>query len=464
MKRSSNLAARDVEDVLHPQAMLGDMHQTDIMMVQRGEGIRIYDETGKGYIDAFSGLWCTSLGYSNEEVAEAAYRQMRQLPYGHLFRDRGNDMAALLADRLKQMVPGGFSKVFFGQSGSDANDTQIKIARYYHAARGKPSKTRVISRDGGYHGTTFMSAAATGLAPFHVGFSMPMDQFLKTGKPHAYRNARPGETDEGFADRLAAELDELIQREGADTIALFIAEPVMGAGGVIVPPEGYFPKVQEVLRRHDILFAADEVVTGFGRTGNPFGVQTVAANPDSMTLAKALTGAFLPLSAVMISEEMFGAMAAKTREWGLFGHGYTYSGHPVSCAVALKVLEIYERDGVFARSAATGVRMQAHLRALADHPLVGEARGVGMLAAVELVADKTTRRAFTPKDGVGAYCLARAKANGLIVRAIGDVVALCPPLICSDEEIDEIFALYAKSIDETLDWVTRESVGSEAAA
>ena len=464
MNPMSNLAARDVEDVLHPQAMLADMRETSVMMIQRGEGIRIFDETGRGYIDAFSGLWCTSLGYSNDEVADAAYDQMRQLPYGHLFRDRGNDMAALLADRLKQMVPGGFSKVFFGMSGSDANDTQIKLARYYHAARGKPSKTRVISRDGGYHGTTFMTAAATGLAPFHVGFGMPMDQFLKIGRPHAWRNARPGESDDAFTDRLAAELEELILREGADTIGLFIAEPVMGAGGVIVPPEGYFPKMEAVLRRHDILFAADEVVTGFGRTGNPFGVETVGASPDSMTLAKALTGAFLPLSAVLISEEMFDAMAAKTREWGLFGHGYTYSGHPVSCAVALKVLEIYERDAIFARAAKTGDRMQAHLATLADHPLVGEARGVGMLAAVELVADKATGRPFSGKDGVGAHCLARAKANGLIVRAIGDVIALCPPLICTDDDIDEIFALYAKSIDETLDWVTREGVGAEVTA
>ena len=460
MNQISNLAARDAEDVLHPMALLGKLKSEPPMMIQRGEGIRVFDDGGNSYIDGLSGLWCTSLGYSNDEIAEAAYEQLRQLPYAHLFLDKSHGMAALLAEKLKAMVPGGFSKVFFGLSGSDANDTQIKLARYYFAATGRPEKTKVLSRARGYHGSTFMTAATTGLAPFHTGFGLPTEGFLKTGCPHPYRHAHPGESDDAFIDRLVTELEDLILAQGPETIAIFFAEPVMAAGGVIVPPVGYFSKIQEVLRKYDILFAADEVVTGFGRTGNPFGMQTVGAKPDTVTLAKSLTGAFLPLSAVMVPEFMFEAMAAKTSEWGVFGHGFTYSGHPVSCAVGLKVLEIYEREDVFAKAAKIGERMQAHLRAFADHPLVGEARGVGMIGAAELVADKATGRAFAPTDGVGKYCLARARENGLICRAIGDSMALCPPLVTTEAEIDEIFAIYQKSLDQTLDWVTRERVGA----
>lgn len=460
MNTFSNLAARDAEDVLHPLAPLGQLKDQPPMMIQRGEGIRVFDDRGNGYIDGLSGLWCTSLGYSNEEVAQTAYDQLRQLPYAHLFLDKSNDMAALLADKLKALVPGEFSKVFFGLSGSDANDTQIKLARYYFAAIGQPEKVKVLSRDRGYHGSTFMTASTTGLKPFHNGFGLPVEGFLKTGCPHHYRHAHPGESESAFTDRLADEMEELIQSEGPETIAIFFAEPVMAAGGVVVPPEGYFSKIQPILRKYDILFAADEVVTGFGRTGQPFGFQTVQAEPDTVTMAKSLTGAFLPLSAVMIPDFMFEAMAAKTPEWGIFGHGFTYSGHPVSCAVALKVLEIYERDDIFTKASQTGERMQAHLRALAEHPLVGEARGVGMIGAVELVADKNTGRAFSVADGVGKHCLARAKENGLICRAIGDSMALCPPLISTEVEIDEIFALFRQSLDQTLDWVTRERIGS----
>lgn len=459
MNNFSNLAARDAEDVLHPLAPLGMLREQPPMMIQRGEGIRVFDDSGNGYIDGLSGLWCTSLGYSSEEIAQAAYDQLRQLPYAHLFLDKSNDMAALLADKLKGLVPGGFGKVFFGLSGSDANDTQIKLARYYFAATGRPEKVKVLSRDRGYHGSTFMTASTTGLKPFHNGFGFTFDGFLKTGCPHHYRNAHPGESESAFTDRLAEELEARILSEGPDTIAIFFAEPVMAAGGVIVPPEDYFAKIQPILRKYDILFAADEVVTGFGRTGSPFGFQTMKAEPDTVTLAKSLTGAFLPLSAVMLPEFMFEAMAAKTPEWGIFGHGFTYSGHPVSCAVGLKVLEIYERDDIFGKAERTGKQMQAHLHALVDHPLVGEVRGVGMIGAAELVADKESTRAFSVADGVGKYCLARAKENGLICRAIGDSMALCPPLISTEAEIDEIFALYTKSLDQTLDWVTRERIG-----
>ena len=454
----SALANQDMDGVLHGMTQLKSLRQQGPVMIDHGQGIYIWDEAGKQYIDGLAGLWCTTLGYGNEEVARAAYDQMVKLSYGHIFLDKGHETAARLAETLKELVPGGFSKVFFGLSGSDANDTQVKLARYYFNAIGKPEKKKIISRQKGYHGVTMAAASATGLPPMHKGFDLPNDGFIKADCPHYYRFRQDGETEEDFTDRLAHNLENLILREGPETVAGFIAEPIMGAGGVIVPPESYFPKIQPILRKYNVLFIDDEVVTGFGRTGSPFGADSFGLEPDTMTLAKSLTSAYLPLSAVMLPAFMYEAMLNVSDDWGVFGHGYTYSGHPVSCAVALKVLEIYRRDALFDHAAKMGEVFQRHLRALNQHPLVGEARGRGMIGACELVADKETGQAFDVNDGVGKYALSRMKENGLISRAIGDSLALCPPLAITEAEIAEIFERYQKSLDETLDWASTKGL------
>ncbi len=453
-----SLAARDIASVFHPTTHLAALNANGPMMIVRGEGIYVWDDSGKQYIDGLSGLWCTALGYANEELAQVAYEQVKKLAYGHMFMDKSHESAMLLAEKLKEMVPGDFARVFFGLSGSDANDTQIKLVHYYHNAIGKPAKKKIIGRTKGYHGITFAAASATGLEPFHTGFDLPVAGFLHTDTPHYFRYKLDGESEEEFTTRLADNLERLILDEDPDTVGAFIAEPIMAAGGVLVPPDSYWPKIQAVLKRYDVLFIDDEVVTGFGRTGQPFGAQTFDLKPDTISLAKALTSAYMPLSAVMVPDFMYQAICDVSEQWGLFGHGFTYSGHPVSTAVGLRVLEIYQRDLVFENAARMGVQFQRYLAALNDHPLVGEVRGKGMLGACELVRNKQTGEAFDAQAAVGKYCLERMKANGLICRAIGDSMALCPPLVSSGDEIGEIFSRYTRALDETLDWVTKEGL------
>lgn len=458
MNPMTEMSARDLDAVFHPMTQYSTLQQQGPLMIVRGEGIYVYDDQGKQYIDGLAGLWCTALGNANEELAQVAYEQMKKLTYAHLFLDKSHESAMALAEKLKQMVPGNFSKVFFGLSGSDANDTQIKLARYYNNAIGRPRKKKIISRHKAYHGITSTAANVAGLEPMHKGFDLPVAGFLHTDCPHYYRFAEPGESEDEFTTRLAANLEKLIVDEDPDTVAAFIAEPIMGAGGVLVPPDSYFPKIQQVLKKYDVLFIDDEVITGFGRTGHPFGADTFGLKPDTMSLAKSLTSAYMPLSAVMLPEFMFQAIVEISKDWGMLGHGFTYSGHPVSTAVGLRVLEIYERDRVFEKAARLGEKFQAHFQTFADHPLVGEVRGRGMIGACELVANKTSGQPFTPAAAVGKYCLARMMDNGLICRAIGDSLALCPPLISSEDEIGEIFSRYGKALDETLEWVKREGL------
>jgi len=454
-----DLGTRDLESLLHPVSPLAELDPHKQVVIERAKGIHLWDSAGNEYIDGLAGLWCTALGYGNEEIAQVAYEQMKKLSYGHLFFERSHEGAIELAERLKAMVPGEFSKVFFGLSGSDANDTQIKLIRYFNNALGRPEKKKIISRQKAYHGGSFASASATGLPAFHKGFDLPAEGFLHVSCPHHYRFGQPGESETEFATRLAKELADLILQEGPETVAAFIAEPIMGAGGVLVPPETYFEKIQVVLREYDVLFIDDEVITGFGRTGNAFAAQTFDLHPDTMSLAKSLTSAYLPLSAVMVPESIHDALLSIGPEWGLFGHGFTYSGHPVSVAVALAVLEIYERENVFERAAKRGEYFQARLREFADHPLVGEVRGRGMIGACELVAERATGKAFPVEAGVGQACLRRLKAAGLLSRAMGDSIALCPPLVATESEIDEIFARYRRGLDATLDLVVREGLG-----
>ena len=438
-----------------------NLTQTETLTIERGNGAYVYDNKGNQYLEGLAGLWCTSLGYNNLELIEATKEQMSQLSYSHLFGGKTHQVGIDLAEKISAIVPVDNAKVFFGNSGSDANDTHIKMLRYYFNAIGKPQKYKIIARERSYHGVTVAAASLTGLPVNHSHFDLPFDALgvLRTDAPHYYRNAKLNESENDFVDRIVNNLEQLILREGPETIATFIAEPITGASGVIVPPTGYYEKIQAVLTKYDILFWADEVITAFGRTGNAFGCETVGIDqPDMMTLAKQLSSGYMPISASVIRGDMYDAMIEQSCNVGVFGHGYTYSGHPVACAVALKALEIYERDNVFAHAEKIGVYMQKRLREFTEHPLVGEVRGSGMIAAIELVANKKTGAAF--KDGkVGNFAMQACQNNGLIIRAVaGSSLAFCPPLIVTEAQIDEIIDKTAKSLDQTLDFVTKNEL------
>src|SRR3954469_7470655 len=453
----TNLQTRAVETLIHPYTNQAAIRDTGPLVFERGKGVYVYDVDGKAYLEGMAGLWCTALGYDNEELVEAASEQMRKLPFSHLFTGKSHDPAIELAEKLKEIAPVPTSKVFFCNSGSEANDTQIKLVWYMNNALGRPRKKKIISRQKAYHGVTIGSASLTGLPANQVDFDLPIAGILHTSCPHYYRFAHAGEGEQAFSARLAAELEALIVREGPETVAAFIVEPVMGAGGVIVPPYGYFDAVMAVCAKHDLYVICDEVICGFGRLGAPFGCQAFGFQPHSITIAKALTSAYVPMAALTVPEAMYQAMLDESRKIGTFGHGFTYSGHPVAAAGALKTLEIYTRDRIFARAAQMSPQFRARLDALGQHPLVGEARGMGLVGAVELVADKAAKRSFEAKAGVGPRAVAFAQAEGLVLRFMaGDVLSICPPLIISPAELDELFDRLGRALDLTLDWARRE--------
>jgi 4-aminobutyrate--pyruvate transaminase len=459
MSPLSNLAARDVETLVHPYVNLARFRETGPLVIERGHGVYVYDSDGKAYIEGMAGLWCTALGYGNEELVETAAAQMRKLSFAHLFTGRSHDPAIELAEKLKEIAPVPISKVFFCNSGSEANDTQIKLVWYLNNALDRPHKKKIISRMKAYHGVTVAAASLTGLPGNHRDFDLPLPGFLHAGCPHHYRFAQDGENEEDFATRLAAELDALIVKEGPDTVAAFIAEPVMGAGGVIVPPRSYFEKVMAVCAKHDVFMIDDEVICGFGRLGATFGCTKLDFVPHSISIAKALSSAYLPIAGVMIPEVMYQAMLAESKKIGVFGHGFTYGGHPVAAAVALKAIEIYARDRIIEKAAERAPQFQARLQALGGHPLVGEARGLGLIGGLELVADKGSKRPFDPQHGVGARAVQFAEAEGLIVRSVlGDVLTLSPPLVISAQEVDDLFDRLGRALDKTLDWTVRERI------
>ena len=435
---------------------------TEVMIVSRGEGPYIYDDTGKQYLEGMSGLWCTSLGYGNQEIIETARRQMEQLSFSHMFSGKTHPSAIELADKLAAMSPIEDARVFLGSSGSDANDTLVKLVRYHAVATGQPERVKIIAREKGYHGVSLASAALTGLPPNHAHFQLPFEALgiLRTGAPHYYRCAEAGESEADFVARRAAELEQLILAEGPETIAAMIAEPVNGAGGVIVPPAGYFEAVQAVLDKYGILLWDDEVICGFGRLGTAFGAEKLNMKPKMMACAKALTSAYVPLSAAMVSGDIADAIAGPAAEMGVFGHGYTYSGHPLGCAVASKVLDIYVRDGLFDHAATIGAYMAQGLAKFSDHPLVGEVSTIGLLGALELVADKATKQPFEGMK-VGQYCAKAAENNGLIIRPLGgNRIAMCPPLIIQEAHVDEIMDKLGRALDSTLDFVTAEGLAA----
>jgi 4-aminobutyrate--pyruvate transaminase len=349
--------------------------------------------------------------------------------------------------------------VFFCNSGSEANDSQMKLVWYMNNALGRPDKKKIISRVKAYHGVTIAAASLTGLPNNHIDFDLPIARVLHTSCPHHYRFAAAGESEEDFATRLAAELEELIVKEGPDTVAAFIAEPVMGAGGVIVPPKTYFAKIMAVCAKYDVFMIDDEVICGFGRLGPMFGCTALGFKPNSISVAKALSSAYMPIAGVMVPEDMYQALITESKKIGTFGHGFTYSGHPVAAAVAAKTLEIYQRDKIIETARTRMPQFQQRLMALGDHPLVGEARGMGMVGAIELTSDKRNKKPLDPKRGVGAQVVAHAQNEGLIVRFIGgDVISLCPPMIIKPAEIDELFDKLTRALDKTLDWAKREQL------
>ena len=455
----SNTQMRDVESVLHPFTNLVKHRETGPVIFERGKGVFVYDDHGKDYIEAMSGLWCTGLGWGEEALVEAAAAQMRKLAYGHLFAGRSNEPAIALAEKLKEVAPFPVGRTFFANSGSEANDTQVKLFWYINHALGKPGRRKIISRDKGYHGVTMAAASLTGLPATHKGFGLPLDFVVFAECPNYFRGAEAGESEEQFSARMAANLEARIVREGPETIAAMIAEPLQGAGGVILPPKGYFPAIQKVLAKYAIALIGDEVITGFARTGNWFGAETYKMKPDTMTVAKALSSAYLPISAVMVSPQLCDIIEAESGHLGTFGHGYTYTGHPVSCAVALKTIEIYQQRDILGHVRKVSPHFLARLKKLEDHPMVMDANGVGLIGGMELVANKKTRAQCDPARAVAATFSKFTEMEGLISRPlIGDRIALCPPLIITDAEIDELFDRFERGLARGLEWARKEGL------
>ncbi|MEP6738762.1 MAG: aminotransferase [Caldimonas sp.] len=445
---------RDLTHHLHPYTQLRQLEHDGPLVIVRGEGVQVFDEHGKGYIEGMAGLWCASLGFSDARLAEAAYRQMKTLPYYHSFSGKVPGPVTELVETLIRWAPVPMARVLFANSGSESNDTAWKLVHYYNNARGRPLKKKIIARDKGYHGVTVAAASMSGIPSMHQHFDLPLPGVVRVSCPHYYRRDRAEESPQQFVDRLARELEDAILREGPETVAAFIAEPVQGAGGVIIPPPGYFESVQAILKKYDILFIADEVITGFGRLGQAFGTQVFDLKPDLITVAKMMTSAYVPMSALYVSDAIYQTIADTSAAVGTFGHGYTYSGHPLACAVALETLRIYEADDVIGHVRKVAPRMQEGLRRFAGHPIVGDVRGLGLIGAIELAADPAKREPFDPKRGVGAYFVRRAQAHGLIVRVLtGDVIAFSPPLVISEAEIDAMLERAGQALADTLAWV-----------
>ena len=457
---ANSAAARDIANVLHPYTDL-EAHQTvGPVVISRGKGVRVWDESGKEYIESVAGLWCASLGFDNERLVQAAVTQMRKLPFYHAFTAKSHEPMIDLAEMLIARAPLPMSKVFFANSGSEANDSAIKMVWYLNNALGRPKKKKIIGRLKGYHGITIGSASLTGLASNHRSFDVPLPGFIHTMTPHFYHGALPGESEDEFATRCAAELEKMILAEGPDTVAAMWAEPIMGAGGVILPPRGYFPKIQAVLRKYDVLLVADEVICGFWRTGAYWGSQTLDIAPDIIVCAKALSASYLPISAVMVNDQVFQALAAESHVIGTFGHGFTYSGHPVPAAVAIETLKIYDEIDIGGHVGIVGPHMQAELRRrFADHPLVGEVRGTGLIAAVELVADKASHTNFDPAAKVGGRWTRLCEENGVIGRSVmNDVLCFSPPLVIEKAEIDEMLTRIEAALNDLTVQLRREQI------
>ena len=443
------LETRDTRSVIHGLTNLKRHLEIGPTVIESGHGVWVRDNHGREYIEAMSGLWCIALGYGDKRLAAVAARQMEQLAYYPLISHKSHPQAIELAEKLLAIAPVPMSRVWFANSGSEANDCAIRLAWYYWNAVGKPGKRKLMAHQQSYHGNTIATASLSGVAYNHQGFNLPLPGFLHVACPHYYRGGQAGESEAAYTQRLLAALEARIEAEGAATIAAFFTEPVIAAGGVIMPPAGYFDGLQKLLKKHDILLVCDEVVTGFARTGNMFGATTMNLLPDMLVCAKALSSAYIPISALLVNERIFTAMARQSDELGSFGLTMTYCGHPVASAVAREAIRIYEEEDFPARVRRLEAPFLGGLRGLATHPLVGEVRGLGLLAGVELVRDKNTHEPFAKTQKIGAICAALCEKHGLMLRAIGDTLALCPPLVISETEIEELLARLRLALDET---------------
>jgi 4-aminobutyrate--pyruvate transaminase len=436
----NSLAAIDRAHVVHPYANLRANEQGQPLIITKGDGVHVEDDQGRRYIEGVAALWYASLGFSEPRLAEAAYRQMRQLPCYHAFGNKIADVTVELTQRLMAIAPAGLDHVFYSSSGSEANDTAMKIVRYYNNALGRPQKKKIISRQFAYHGTTLATSSLTGVPRNHFDFDVPAPDVLHTDFPSYYRGGLPGESEEEFATRLAANLEAMIEREGAGSIAAFWAEPVMGVGGVIIPPRTYYEKVQAVLKRHDILFVVDEVISGFGRLGDMFGSTTFGLQPDMVVVAKALTSGYLPMSALLMNHKVYSAVADNSVRHAVLGHGYTYTAHPAPAAVALETLKIYEELDIVSRVRALAPRFRSGLVELESSQIVGEARAIGLIGGLEIVADKASKTKFAPEVGAAKLVETKCLEHGLILRALGDVLAISPPLIITRGELEDLLS------------------------
>lgn len=443
----NTLSGLDARHHIHGNTNPRAVVENGAMVMTGGRGIRVTDEDGKQYIEGLAGLWCASLGFNEERLVVAAEKQMRELPYYHGFFGRAPVPTIKLAAKLAEITPEGIEKFFFACSGSEAIDTAIKMVWYFNNSKGRPAKKKIISRQNSYHGVTVAGASLTRIPINQDGFDLPIERFLQIGGSHFYRYGEVGETEEAFVARRAAELEQLIQDEGPDTIAAFFAEPVQGAGGVLPPAKGYFDAIQPILKKYDILFVVDEVICGFGRTGNLFGSETYNLRPDIMTMAKGLSASYQPISAVGITQDVFEGIQELGDQKGAFGHGFTYGGHPVAAAVALEAQNIYQERDIVGHVQAIAPVFQARLNELSEHQLVGETRGVGLLGAVEMVADKASKERFDPSLGLGVKVFDEAKKNGLLFRNAGDQLLFCPPLIVTENEVNEIFDILQHALD-----------------
>ncbi|KAK1362710.1 gamma aminobutyrate transaminase 3, chloroplastic-like [Heracleum sosnowskyi] len=413
-------------------------------------GSYVYDTNGKKYLDSLAGLWCTSLGGSEPRLVDAAAKQLSILPFYHSFWNRTTKPSLDLAAELLEMFTATkMAKVFFTNSGSEANDTQVKLVWYYNNALGRPSKKKFIARQRSYHGCTLVAASRSGLPALHQNFDLPSSFVLHTDCPHYWRYHLPGETEEDFSTRLANNLEELILKEGPETVAAFIAEPVMGAGGIIPPPATYFEKIQAVVKKHDILFIADEVICGFGRLGTMFGCDKYNIKPDLVSIAKGLSSAYMPIGAVLASREVSDVIYSQSNKLGTFSHGFTYSGHPVSCAVALETLKIYKERNIIDIVKSLSPKLQDGIKAFSNSPIIGEIRGTGFLVATEFADNNSLNDPFPPEWGVGAYFVAQCEKLGMLVRVTGENLVMCPPLIITPDEIDELISKYGKALKAT---------------
>ena len=455
LNRNYSLEDIDRESIFHPNTSIADHLKKGPIIVSNARGVWINDQHGRDLIDCGAGLWCVNIGYGRAEMAEAAKTSVMNLAYHHIFGGTSNEPIIRLAEKVLQLFhekadAKHLSKVFFGTGGSDANDTNYKLVRYYNNLRGKPTKKKFIARAGGYHGLTYAAASLTGIPAYHKAWDLPIEGVLHTSCPHFYRFGKKGETEEQFTDRMIAEIEAMIAKEGADTIAAFIAEPVMGTGGVLPPPKGYFEKLQPVLDKHDILFIADEVITGFGRTGHWFATGGMKLKPDIVTLAKGITSAYFPVSASVISEKIWDVLRDASPEMGPVMHGFTYSGHPTGGSLGLVNIGIFEKEGLVEQAAEVGPHLLKCLKQrVGDHPFVGDVRGIGQMNAVEYVADKATKRFFNPKTGPHKVVASRTIECGILSRPLPyiEVNSFSPPLMMTKAEAEEAVARFGKALD-----------------